>query len=85
LPLVVAFSLIVATTTVSRPAPGLVFYENTTFKFMVSVIANEGVDVTGQRFWVRVWPDGPKCVAAVNFSLPGEQFTIQVLRWSWWG
>jgi len=84
LPIGVAFLLLVVTT-VSRPMPGLAFYENTTLKFMVSVVANEAVDVSGQRFWFRVWPDGPKCAAGVNFPLPGRQLTIHVLRWSWSG
>jgi hypothetical protein len=85
LPIGVAVLLLIATTTVNRPMPGLVFYENTTFKFMVSVVANEAVDISGQRFWVRVWSDGPKCAAGINFPLPGRQLTIQVLRWSWRG
>jgi hypothetical protein len=85
LPTAVACLLLFVTTTVNRPMPGLVFYENDTFKFMVSLVTNEAVDVGGQRFWVRVWPGGTKCVAGVNFPLPGQQFTIQVLRWSWRG
>jgi len=64
---------------------GMAFYENTTFKFMISVVPNDAVDVTGQRFWVATWPRGVKCVAGINVPLPRRQFTLQLLRWSWKG
>ena len=81
--LILAFVIIASTRTTKTR--GMTFYENTTFKFMISVVPNDAVDTTGQRFWVATWPDGVKCVAGINVPLPRQQFTLQLLSWSWKG
>ena len=75
----------VIATTKTTHTLGMTFYENTRFKFMVSVVPNDAVDITGQQFWVATWPTGVKCVAGINVPLHGRQVTIQLLRWSWRG
>jgi len=81
---VLALIAIVPTKT-TRRTRGMTFYENTTFKFMVSVVPDKWVDPTGHRFWVAQWPTGAKCVAAVNVPVAGRQVTFNLLRWSWRG
>lgn len=77
--------VVIATTKTTKTTSGMRFYENTTFKFMISIVPDKSVDPSGQRFWVAMWPGSAKCIAGVNIPVAGRQFTFQVLRWSWRG
>ena len=81
--LILAVAIMASTKTTKTR--GMTFRENTTFKFMISVVPNDAVDITGQRFWVATSPSGVKCVAGINVPLPRQQFTLQLLSWSWKG
>ena len=76
---------IIATTKTTKTTSGMTFYQNTTFKFMVSVVPDRWVDITGQRFWVATWLGGTKCIAGVNIPVARRQITFSLLRWSWRG
>jgi hypothetical protein len=85
LSLVFLLLIIIATTKTTKTTSGMSFYENTTFKFMVSVVPDTWVDPAGQRFWVTTWPGGTKCIAGVNIPVARRQLTFNLLRWSWRG
>src|SRR5947209_12399337 len=72
----VVLAIVVIVTTRTTKTLGVTFYENTTFKFQLSVIPNDAVDIRGQRFWAATWPGGVKCVAGINVPLSNRQFTI---------
>lgn len=76
---------VTATTKTTKTTSGMTFYENTTLKFMVSVVPDRWVDFTGQRFWVATWPGGEKCIAGVNIPIARREITFSLLRWSWRG
>lgn len=78
--------IIIATTKTTKTTIGMSVmsvYENTTFKFMVSVVPDTWVHPTGQRFWVGTWPGGTKCIAGVNIPVAHHQLTFNLLSWSW--
>ena len=77
--------VIIVSTTKTKTTMGMRFYENTTFKFMVSIVPHEAVHPSGQRFWVATWPGNTKCVAGVGVPLAHRQFTFHILRLSWRG
>lgn len=85
LSLVVVALAVIVTTKTTKKAGGMTFYENTTLKFMVSVVSDRCVDPTGQRLWAATWPGGTKCIAGVNVPFAGRQITFHLLRWSWRG
>lgn len=83
--LVAVTLVVIATTKTTITTDGMRVYENTDLKFMVSVVPDEWVDPTNQRFWISTWPGGTKCIAGVNIPIAGRQVTFNILRWSWKG
>ncbi len=80
---VMAVLVSVIGTTRNRSVRDMLVFENTVFRFMVTVTLDSWVDPSGRRFWASTWPTGSKCFAGMNVPSLGHQVGFRILRWSY--